>query len=137
MLTGKSSLAQGITLDMVFAHGMVMMSEVTRFEEQNSESQEAEKSIETHEHNIPHVSVRWPWGSHHTELLGHLEAAALEFWRSYDPQNAKATAPKNDTVIDWLKSRKEHGQLRKVSDHMAQAIASILRPNDLPTGPRK
>jgi hypothetical protein len=80
---------------------------------------------------------RWPWGKHHTELLGHLEAAASEFWRSYDPHNAKATAPKNNTVIAWLMARNVLGQKRKVSDQMARAIATILRPDDLPTGPRK
>ena len=72
----------------------------------------------------------WPWGNHQTELLGHLEEAAREFWTGYDPQNAKATAPKNDTVISWLKER-------KVSDQMARAIATMLRADDLPTGPRK
>lgn len=136
-LAGKIGVGKGITLDMVFAHGMVMMSEVTRFEEQNSESPEAEKSIEKREHNTPPVVARWPWGTHHTDLLGHLEAAVLEFWVSYDPQNAKATAPKNETVIAWLELRKTHGQRRKVSNQIATAIASILRPDDLPPGPRK
>ena len=74
---------------------------------------------------------RWPWGNHHTELLGHLEAAAREFWVNYNADSAKATAPKNDTVVKWLKT--EH----KVSDAMAKAIATMLRPDGLPTGPRK
>ncbi|NQW92704.1 MAG: hypothetical protein HQ446_01470 [Polaromonas sp.] len=74
---------------------------------------------------------RWPWGNHHTELLGHLEAAACEFWIGYDPENAKTTAPKNEAVVAWLETN------RKVSNTMAKAIASMLRPNDLPTGPRK
>ena len=79
----------------------------------------------------------WPWGNHHTELLGHLEAAALEFWVNYDPQNTKATAPKNETVIAWLMARKVPSKNRKVSNQMATAIATLLRPDDLPTGPRK
>ena len=73
---------------------------------------------------------KWPWGTYHTELLGHLEAAALEFWVNYDPLNAKSTAPKNETVIAWLEAR-------KVSNQMAKTIATMLRPSDLPTGPRK
>ena len=85
----------------------------------------------------PDADNRWPWGSHHTELLGHLEAAASEFWQSYDPQNAKGTAPKNETVIAWLMAGNVVGQKRKVSDQMAQAIATMLRPDGLPTGPRK
>ena len=79
----------------------------------------------------------WPWGNHQTELLGHLEAAAREFWTGYDPQNAKATAPKNETVIAWLEARNVPGQKKKVSNQMATAIATMLRPEDLPTGPRK
>lgn len=73
----------------------------------------------------------WPWGDHHTMLLGHLAAAAREFWVNYDPNNARTTAPKNATVVDWLKTE------RKTSDVMAKAIATMLRPDDLPTGPRK
>jgi hypothetical protein len=75
-------------------------------------------------------SAHWPWGEHNTKLLEHLEAAASEFWVKYDPQNQKDTAPKRDEVIAWL-------QARKVSTQMATAIATILRPDDLPSGPRK
>ncbi|GAB3483769.1 hypothetical protein [Polaromonas eurypsychrophila] len=102
---------------------------------QNNGSDEAEHGNASL--GISDAGNRWPWGKHHTELLGHLEAAASEFWRSYDPHNAKATAPKNDTVISWLMTRNALGQKRKVSDQMASAIATILRPDDLPTGPRK
>lgn len=77
------------------------------------------------------VQVRWPWGSYQTKLLGHLDAAVRQFWITYDPDNAKATAPKNHEVVAWLTTE------RKVSDAMAKAIATILRPDDLPTGPRK
>lgn len=75
-------------------------------------------------------SARWPWGSHHTEMLGHLEAAARKFWVNYDPSD-NTTKPKNEEVSGWLE--KEH----KISNAKARAIASILRPEDLPTGPRK
>jgi len=70
----------------------------------------------------------WPWGSHHTELLGVLEAAANQFWVGYDPKHPK-TAPKNETVIAWLLER-------GISASMANAIATMLRHNDLKSGPR-
>ena len=74
---------------------------------------------------------RWPWGNHHTELLGHLEAAARRYWaENYDPSDA-TTAPINATVSEWLQMD------RKVSKTMADSIASMLRPDRLPTGPRK
>lgn len=76
-------------------------------------------------------SRHWPWGEHHTELLGHLEAAAQGFWANYYPRNAKEKAPKNETIIYWLTTE------RKVSEAMAKAIATILRADGLRTGPRK
>lgn len=76
------------------------------------------------------AGARWPWGDHHTDLLGHIEAAAREFWVNYDPQNTKGTAPKNLAVIAWL-------QERGVSHSMANSIATILRVDGLATGPRK
>lgn len=75
-------------------------------------------------------SGRWPWGNHHTELLGHLEAAAKRYWVNYNPDDA-TTAPTNKDVSEWLVSE------RNVSQKMAESIASILRPDGLPTGPRK
>lgn len=73
---------------------------------------------------------RWPWGQHHTELLGHLEAAAKRFWVNHDPTD-NTTAPTNQKVSEWLQSE------RKLSRMMADAIASILRADGLPSGPRK
>lgn len=78
----------------------------------------------------PILTTRWPWGDHHTESLGHLEAAAKRFWTLHDPDDA-STAPTNDEVADWLVNE------RKVSKEKARAIASILRADGLPTGPRK
>lgn len=72
---------------------------------------------------------RWPWGNHHTEMLGHLEAAAHRFWKRYDPSD-KTTAPTNREIIAWLIER-------KVSKSMAEAMATILRIDGLPPGPRK
>ena len=80
---------------------------------------------------IPSKVVGWPWGSHHTELLGHLEAAARRYWgENYVPSDA-TTASTNATVSEWLQKE------RKVSRTMADSIASMLRPDGLPTGPRK
>ncbi len=76
------------------------------------------------------ISGRWPWGDHHTEMLGHLEAAAIRFWTSYVPADA-TTANTNATVSEWLQTE------RKVSRTMADSIASMLRADGLPTGPRK
>ncbi|GAB3362733.1 MULTISPECIES: hypothetical protein [Giesbergeria] len=71
----------------------------------------------------------WPWGNHHTEALGHLEAAAREFWSAYDHTKPR-TAPKNEVVSNWL-------QARGVSKTNSDVMASILRLDGLPTGPRK
>jgi hypothetical protein len=76
------------------------------------------------------ANSRWPWGNHHTKLLGHLEAAARRYWVNYDPAEA-TTASTNETVVEWLVAE------RKVSRTKAEAIASMLRPDGLPTGPRK
>jgi hypothetical protein len=72
----------------------------------------------------------WPWGHHHTAALGHLEAAARRFWVNHDPADT-STAPKNTEVSEWLQRE------RNVTANMANAIASILRMDGLPTGPRK
>lgn len=74
--------------------------------------------------------AKWPWGNHHTDTLGHLEAAARKWWVLYDPSDL-TTAPTNEMVIEWLRSE------RNVSREKARAIASMLRPDGLPTGPRK
>ena len=73
---------------------------------------------------------RWPWGSHHTETLGHLEAAARKWWVLYDPRDF-TTAPTNEMVSEWLQTE------RGISREKARAIASMLRPDGLPTGPRR
>jgi hypothetical protein len=72
---------------------------------------------------------RWPWGSHETELLRKLAAAAERFWRLYDPSDI-STAPTNQQVSDWLRTQ-------GVSDRIAESMATILRLDGLPTGPRK
>jgi hypothetical protein len=74
---------------------------------------------------------RWPWGDHHTKLLGHLDAAARMFWSKYDPAKPKTTAPKNAVVASWLVD------VCGVSETAADAMASLLRADDLKVGPRK
>ncbi len=74
--------------------------------------------------------ARWPWGIHHTEYLGHLDAAARKWWTLYDPSDP-TTAPTNEMVSDWLQAE------RSLSREKARAIASMLRPDGLPTGPRR
>ncbi len=77
------------------------------------------------------ITGHWPWGDHHTELLGHLEAAAKRYYCvNYEPTDA-TTAPINKDVSEWLIAD------RKVSQKMAESIASMLRPDGLATGPRK
>lgn len=71
---------------------------------------------------------KWPWGNHETDLLRKLSEAAIKFWKNYDPEDA-STAPTNQQVIDWLKSQ-------RVSERVAQTMATILRADGLPTGPR-
>ena len=75
-------------------------------------------------------SSHWPWGNHHTATLGHLEAAARHFWTLYDPDDI-GTAPTNEMVASWLQDE------RGISKEKARAIASMLRPDGLPTGPRR
>lgn len=81
-----------------------------------------------------HAGTRWPWGSHETELLRHMVAAANRFWRHardggfYDPSDP-STAPKSVDVEMFL-------QDRGLSAHAASAIARVLRADDLRTGPR-
>jgi hypothetical protein len=73
-------------------------------------------------------SHQWPWGSYQTKELDMLARAADRFWKNYDPSDS-STAPKSAAVIAWLV---ENG----VSKRKAEAIASLLRADDLPTGPR-
>jgi hypothetical protein len=76
---------------------------------------------------------KWPWGQHETRLLRALEDAG-KFWRTveeggnYDPDDP-SSAPTNDQVVTFL-ARKG------VSDKVARAMATILRADNLPVGPR-
>lgn len=70
----------------------------------------------------------WPWGAHETELLRKLADAANRFWRLYDPDDY-TTAPTNQQVSEWLKTQ-------GVAQRTAEIMATILRADSLPTGPR-
>ena len=71
----------------------------------------------------------WPWGRHETDLLRKLARAADLFWKNYQPDQP-STAPTNDQVIKWLVDQ-------KVARRTAEVMATILRADGLPTGPRK
>jgi hypothetical protein len=72
---------------------------------------------------------KWPWGDYETPLLRKLAAAAERFWKRYDPDDP-TTAPTNQQVVEWLKEQ-------DVSERTAEVMATILRDNELPPGPRK
>lgn len=71
----------------------------------------------------------WPWGRYETDLLRKLALAADRFWKNYDPSDP-STAPTNEQVSTWLKGQ-------GVATRIAEVVASILRADGLPTGPRK
>ena len=79
--------------------------------------------------NADTIAAHWPWGHHSTALLGHLAAAAQHWWVNFDPSD-KTTAPTNQQVSNWLQSR-------DVGKAMADKMATILRLDGLPSGPRK
>jgi hypothetical protein len=70
----------------------------------------------------------WPWGKHTTELLEHLAAAAKHWWKNFDPSD-NTTAPTNNDVEQWLMAR-------GVARRTAQVMATILRADGIPPGPR-
>ena len=71
----------------------------------------------------------WPWGRHETKHLRELAAAAERWWINFDP-NDNTTAPTNDQVSEWLQARGVVGKT------LADKMATILRADGLPTGPR-
>ncbi len=73
--------------------------------------------------------ARWPWGDYTTQRLELLADAARKFWSLYDPADA-STAPTNEQVVVYLCER-------GLSSSAANAMATILRADGLPTGPRK
>ncbi|MGF6664063.1 hypothetical protein QF000_005731 [Paraburkholderia atlantica] len=70
------------------------------------------------------------FGNHSTKRLRLLAAAAQRFWGELYDASEPTTAPTNEMVTKWLTAQGE-------SDRMAEAMASILRADDLPAGRRK
>lgn len=133
--TGLAYMTVGalMTLAAIFAYNI----EINRREQQKTIerlnwSMERIAAIESERTTAPrNQDTKWPWGPHHTDALGHLEAAANRFWGSlYDPSDP-TTAPTNEMVAEWLRNE------RNVSKEKAYAIASILRADGLKTGPRR
>ena len=112
----------------IFEHQKFSRDELARWISVNAMSSVYKFQINTGGHNPS--DTKWPWGDHHTELLGHLEAAAKRYWVNFDPADNN-TATTNTVISEWLQKE------RKVSRSMADSIATMLRPNGLPTGPRK
>ncbi len=89
--------------------------------------------IETENLNSPDPEpqrTKWPWGEYETKNLLILEAAARKFWASYD-RSKPSSAPMNKEIIHWIES--EH----RISNNIASAVATILRAEEVKTGPRK
>lgn len=80
--------------------------------------------------NAAEPVCRWPWGSHETELLRVLEKVTKKWWLNYDP-NDPSTAPTNEQVAKWIEDNK------LASGNIAKAMATILRADGLPSGPRR
>ena len=119
---GAPGMAQvRVSLTEVLEKGSVVIAELLRFQA---------LCLSLQYIGINNNPQPWPWGEHHTKALGHLAIAADRYWKSYDPSD-RTTANTNEVVSAWL--QKEH----KVSKRMAGAIATMLRADDLPTGPRK
>lgn len=77
----------------------------------------------------------WPWGTHETELLRWLRCAAERFWVNYDPSDP-TTAVNSDVVEEWLQQQKTASG-RPIAKRVAEVMAQMLRPPELPTGPRR
>ena len=91
---------------------------------------EKESQPNTSTQNSEAHKTGWPWGDYETDLLRHLKEAAAKWWVNFEPSDP-TTAPTNAQVIDWLKDE------RNLSQNKAEAIAMILRADNLPAGPRR
>ena len=72
----------------------------------------------------------WPWGNYETRLLRALADAVRQFWSTYDPADP-STAPKQPDVSKYIQER------HKVSETMADMMATIIRADGAPQGRRK
>jgi len=76
---------------------------------------------------------------HKTYLMEAMDEARRYFWDRYDGEDISG-AQTNETVAEWLLKNygPDSGRPRseRMSRRIAEAIATILRPDDLRTGPR-
>jgi len=102
---------------------VIVRDEIDRFER--------EYRIGAHAGELPAPDslTKWPWGEHETKLLRTLAGAAKRFWVNYAPGEPD-TAPTNAAVVQFLEKS-------GVSGNIAQAMATILRADDLPAGRKK
>lgn len=80
---------------------------------------------------LPAASAYASFESHagQAPYLAQLISACHQFWSTYDPEDP-TTAPTNAEVQDWLSAQ-------GVAERVAEVMAQILRPEGLPSGPRR
>lgn len=73
---------------------------------------------------------RWPWGAHETQMLKALAKVATKHWGNYNPADPSTATATNEMVKQELIDA-------GVSKRVAEAMATALRPDGLPRGPRR
>jgi pyruvate-formate lyase-activating enzyme len=74
---------------------------------------------------MPPNNHAWPWGQYETKLLAILAQAIDFFWKDFKPGISKPH--KKLDIVEWLLER------GVPSENIAQAMATIIRPDGLPT----
>lgn len=131
----NGTLKSGKTEDCSLLHRTVMLTDYRKWAQEldmplppEFPSERAPKILTSEAIN------KWPWGSHETMLL-RLLAEAGQFWKpeseggNYDPTDP-TTAPTNEQIEAWLEER-------GVSKKSRQVMATMLRANNMPSGPRR
>jgi hypothetical protein len=121
------SLVESVSLSDLIAKGAIKTSDVGLIAARGEGEKIPRTGVDATQRDSR--ASHWPWGNHTTALLGHLEAAAKRWWVNYDPGDP-STAPTNKDVSSWLQNE------RQVSAVSADAIAKMLRPEAIRTGPR-
>jgi hypothetical protein len=85
--------------------------------------------------NLIDEELKQKVGSNITKKLKILHEANIKFWNYYDPEDP-STAPTNAQVVEWVIDQKDETGA-KISKHLANSMATILRDPSLPSGPRK
>jgi len=113
-------LNPGITATDALAQGQFQLTEVERFEQERR----------VLDPGVPDDNPRaGDWPAHETPKLRAMRLAAWRFWANYD-RDDPGTIPTSQEVREWL--LKNHD----IKSTVAEAMASILRPDWAPTGPR-